>query len=35
MDLDFYDRLFNEYYDGFDDFLEFVILNSKNRMSIR
>lgn len=30
----FCDRLFDEYFDG-DDFLEFSILNSKNRMLIR
>ena len=31
----FCDRLFDEYNDGVDDFLEFSILNSENRMSIR
>jgi len=31
----FCDRLSDEYSDGVDDFLEFAILNSENRMSIR
>ena len=31
----FYDRLSDEYSDGVDDFFEFAILNSENKMSIR
>lgn len=31
----FFDRLSDEFYDGVDEFLDFAILNSENRMSIR